>query len=139
MFEREGLADKAHVFELALPGEADSVGLALYSQIFVLKVRQPRPTSWYCAARPSASATPRPSHPFLSSPAPLCQGFKMRDENMYALEQGLCAPDYDGGIYTAARWWCRDPAAAKARYGPIACFVGHLRDYRDEHAVHSPS
>ena len=26
----------------------------------------------------------------------------------------------EGGIYTAAEAWCRDPAAAKAHYGPIA-------------------
>ena len=29
-------------------------------------------------------------------------------------------PDHDGGIRTAVNVWCRDPAAAKARYGPIA-------------------
>ena len=29
-------------------------------------------------------------------------------------------PDHDGGIYTAVHAWCGDPAAAKARYGPIA-------------------
>jgi surface protein len=45
----------------------------------------------------------------------------MRDEAYYA---ALANPDHladhDGGIYTAADAWCRDPAAAKARYGPIA-------------------
>ena len=37
-----------------------------------------------------------------------------------AAEYYTDAPDHDGGIYTAANTWCRDPAAAKARYGPIA-------------------
>ena len=41
----------------------------------------------------------------------------MRDEDWHASFQ---TPDHDGGIYTAADAWCRDPAAAKARYGPIA-------------------
>ena len=26
----------------------------------------------------------------------------------------------EGGIFTAVRLWCEDPAAAKAQYGPIA-------------------
>ena len=30
------------------------------------------------------------------------------------------ANDHDGGIYTAVRAWFADPAAAKAKYGPIA-------------------
>ena len=42
----------------------------------------------------------------------------MRDENRYEALDGT--PDHDGGIYTASDAWCRDPAAAKARYGPIA-------------------
>ena len=47
----------------------------------------------------------------------LCQGYTMRDED----GNGSTAnPDHDGGIRTAVRLWCRDPAAAKARYGPIA-------------------
>ena len=29
-------------------------------------------------------------------------------------------PDHDGGIYTAVDAWDADPAAAKAKYGPIA-------------------
>ena len=42
----------------------------------------------------------------------------MRDE---ARGEFLCGTlDHDGGIYTASNAWCRDPAAAKARYGPIA-------------------
>ena len=41
----------------------------------------------------------------------------MRDEDWNAARNN---PDHDGGIYTASRLWCRDPAAAKARYGPIA-------------------
>ena len=41
----------------------------------------------------------------------------MRDEG-YGASRGN--PDHDGGIRTAANAWCRDPAAAKARYGPIA-------------------
>jgi surface protein len=42
----------------------------------------------------------------------------MRDEDWDAGRPGN--PDHDGGIYTAVRLWYRDPAAAKARYGPIA-------------------
>ena len=41
----------------------------------------------------------------------------MRDENYH---EALRNPDHDGGIHTAANALCRDPAAAKARYGPIA-------------------
>ena len=41
----------------------------------------------------------------------------MRDEDRFASSH---TPDHDGGIHTAALAWCRDPAAAKARYGPIA-------------------
>jgi surface protein len=41
----------------------------------------------------------------------------MRDENYFHFRYN---PDHDGGIRTAVRLWCRDPAAAKARYGPIA-------------------
>ena len=41
----------------------------------------------------------------------------MRDEDY---EEYKDNPDHDGGIYTASRLWCTDPAAAKARYGPIA-------------------
>ena len=39
----------------------------------------------------------------------------MRDEDF---DEGPYTPD--GGIYTAVRAWHEDPAAAKARYGPIA-------------------
>ena len=42
----------------------------------------------------------------------------MRDEDIHEALHGN--PDHDGGIYTAANLWCTDPAAAKARYGPIA-------------------
>ena len=48
---------------------------------------------------------------------PLCQGYKMRDEGWSAARNN---PDHDGGIHTAVNLRCRDPAAAKARYGPIA-------------------
>ena len=41
----------------------------------------------------------------------------MRDE---AVPGPLVRPEHDGGIYTAARAWFADPAAAKAKYGPIA-------------------
>ena len=41
----------------------------------------------------------------------------MRDEGRSA---SFHIPDHDGGIYTAVRLWYTDPAAAKARYGPIA-------------------
>ena len=47
------------------------------------------------------------------------QGYKMRDE---ALDEdgGIINPDHDGGIRTAVDAWDADPAAAKAKYGPIA-------------------
>ena len=41
----------------------------------------------------------------------------MRDEDPDEYEDN---PDHDGGIYTAVNAWFEDPAAAKARYGPIA-------------------
>ncbi len=41
----------------------------------------------------------------------------MRDEGMH---EAIDNPDHDGGIRTAVRLWFADPAAAKARYGPIA-------------------
>jgi surface protein len=47
------------------------------------------------------------------------QGYKMRNEK-YDDDGNIINPDHDGGIRTAARVWYEDPAAAKARYGPIA-------------------
>ena len=45
----------------------------------------------------------------------------MRDEeDEYDDDGNIINPDHDGGIRTAARVWFADPAAAKARYGPIA-------------------
>ena len=46
----------------------------------------------------------------------------MRDEEDEYDDDGniISDPDHDGGIRTAARAWFADPAAAKARYGPIA-------------------
>ena len=44
----------------------------------------------------------------------------MRDEDIDDDHGNMFNPDHDGGIRTAARVWCEDPAAAKARYGPIA-------------------
>ena len=45
----------------------------------------------------------------------------MRDEEDEDDDDGnIINPDHDGGIRTAARVWFEDPAAAKARYGPIA-------------------
>ena len=41
----------------------------------------------------------------------------MRDEDYDEHEDN---PDHEGGIRTAVRTWLADPAAAKARYGPIA-------------------
>ena len=41
----------------------------------------------------------------------------MRDEDRSEARNN---PDHDGGIQTAANAWCKDPAAAKAKYGPIA-------------------
>ena len=42
----------------------------------------------------------------------------MRDEGYFEARDGI--PDHDGGIHTAVNLRCEDPAAAKARYGPIA-------------------
>ena len=42
----------------------------------------------------------------------------MRDEDFDY--RRIVNPDHDGGIHTAVRAWYEDPAAAKARYGPIA-------------------
>jgi len=41
----------------------------------------------------------------------------MRDEGYLLFRTN---PDHDGGIRTAVRVWFKDPAAAKANYGPIA-------------------
>ena len=41
----------------------------------------------------------------------------MRDETIQASRD---TPDHDGGIRTAVGAWFADPAAAKAKYGPIA-------------------
>ena len=41
----------------------------------------------------------------------------MRDEQLSTARK---IPDHDGGIHTAVNAWFADPAAAKARYGPIA-------------------
>ena len=41
----------------------------------------------------------------------------MRDEDP---DEAFDNPDHDGGIRTAVRVWFEDPAAAKAKYGPIA-------------------
>jgi len=140
-FEREGLVEKARVFEVALPaveggegggGNSSSaaaaserdglagVGLAFYAQVFALEVR-----GYYagCASGP-AERFPLSICICLTTARarccrPLCQGYKMRDEG---INGGRCIvnPDHDGGIHTAISLWCRDPAAAKARYGPIA-------------------
>ena len=44
----------------------------------------------------------------------------MRDEGLLVSYPGYGNPNHDGGIYTAVRVWFEDPAAAKAKYGPIA-------------------
>ena len=47
----------------------------------------------------------------------------MRDEGLDEDEHGnliIINPDHDGGIRTAVDAWFADPAAAKAKYGPIA-------------------
>ena len=41
----------------------------------------------------------------------------MRDEDFH---ESIDNPDHDGGIRTAVHAWNADPAAAKAKYGPIA-------------------
>ena len=44
----------------------------------------------------------------------------------------ISGPDHNGGIRTAARMWFADPAAAKARYGPIASWdVSEVTDLSD--------
>ena len=43
----------------------------------------------------------------------------MRDEDLDEA-RAIINPDRDGGIYTAVNAWSMGPAAAKARYGPIA-------------------
>ena len=48
------------------------------------------------------------------------QGCQMRDEDYNPDREYEDNPDHDGGIYTAVYAWDADPAAAKARYGPIA-------------------
>ena len=44
----------------------------------------------------------------------------MRDEEPEEEDEDGNIIDYDGGICTAVNAWSTDPAAAKARYGPIA-------------------
>jgi surface protein len=60
---------------------------------------------------------------------PLCgQGYRMRDEGY---GEDWRNPDHDGGIRTAVNAWGADPAAAKARYGPIASWdVSEVTDLR---------
>ena len=55
----------------------------------------------------------------------------MRDEDLD--EAGaIINPDHDGGIRTAVNAWSMDPAAAKARYGPIASWdVSEVTDLSD--------
>ena len=70
-------------------------------------------------ARASCTCSPRHAltHTRCCRP-PLCgQGHKMRDE---CNVEALFNPDHDRGIRTAVGTWEADPAAAKARYGPIA-------------------
>ena len=98
-FEREGMEEKARVFEVALPGAAGGeggssvgaaaeedtaagVGLAFYAQVFALK------------------------------------GYQMQEEDYQAFQFNHVREH--GGIRTAVATWCEDPAAAKAMYGPIA-------------------
>ena len=44
----------------------------------------------------------------------------MRDQDGGSFTYHHPDHEHDGGIRTAVNVWCRDPAAAKARYGPIA-------------------
>ena len=59
----------------------------------------------------------------------------MRDEtpvNAVKKMRDRINPDHGDGIRTAAQWWCEDPAAAKARYGPIASWdVSEVTDLSD--------
>ena len=56
----------------------------------------------------------------------------MRDETVddETDDGNIINPDHDGGIRMAGRAWCEDPAAAKARYGPIASWdVSEVTDF----------
>ena len=64
------------------------------------------------ATRSRAHAHTRCCRPLLCA-----QGYRMRSENY---DEARNNPDHDGGIRTAVNAWSMDPAAAKARYGPIA-------------------
>jgi surface protein len=55
----------------------------------------------------------------IASPTATVQGYKMRDEG-YGRYEYEDIRDHDGGIRTAVEAWFADPAAAKAKYGPIA-------------------
>ena len=58
---------------------------------------------------------------FAPAAAAAVQGYQMRDEALDEDgEEDLDNPDHDGGIRTALRVRFEDPAAAKAKYGPIA-------------------
>ena len=60
----------------------------------------------------------RVSHQHLAAAATV-QGYQMRDEAVNE-DIRIIKPEHDGGIRTAVFAWYADPAAAKARYGPIA-------------------
>ena len=52
----------------------------------------------------------------------------MRDEDY---REAVLNPDHDGGIHTAVCVWFEDPAAAKAKYGPIASWdTSRITDMR---------
>ena len=65
---------------------------------------------------PTAASHTRRHH-LRSATTSAVQGYPMRDED---LDENPDNHDHDGGIRTAVGAWFADPAAAKARYGPIA-------------------
>ena len=132
-FEREKLLEKARAFEVALPpvpggqgrtaaaaaqDDLGGVGLAFYARVFTLKVVRGNVRVAYYATRAPRHACLSPaSLAFATATAVAVQGYQMRDEPSRMARD---YPDHDGGIRTAVSAWCANPAAAKAKYGPIA-------------------
>jgi len=98
-FRREKLLEKARLFEVALPAVPSAPGGAAAAAVAVVKDE---------AAGVGLAFYARIF---------VLKGYRMRDESRNAAHNN---PDHDGGIHTAVDAWYRDPAAAKARYGPIA-------------------
>ena len=116
--EREGILDKAAAFEVEVPRVAEggsaldeeTASMAFYARVFVLKVGcTAEGGRARCRIHPTTARRRR-------CPA-AAQGYKMRDEDR---DEARDNPDRGGDIRTAVRAWFVDPAAAKAKYGPIA-------------------